>query len=151
MILTAHLLAGAVVASKISNPLLALPLALLSHYCLDSLPQEEYEIENIKQRRWNKSFFDFIRVFLDISSGILLIGLFSGKSPLIFAAAFLTLVPDGITLLSKIFPKNRLFIQHQKPHKALNDIFDSKNKKISKLWGIFSQIAVILTAILLLR
>lgn len=148
MILTCHLLAGAAIASKISNPFSALPLALLSHYFLDSLPQEEYSIENIKQGRWNKTFGELSKVFLDISFGILLISLFSNNNSVIFAAAFLAIAPDGITLLNKIFPKNKLFVQHQKFHKAVNDICDpGENKKIPKIWGILSQILISIIAI----
>jgi len=51
MILTTHMLAGAAAASKISNPFLALPLALLSHYLCDFLPHNDYSIINIVERR----------------------------------------------------------------------------------------------------
>src|SRR3989338_8701419 len=141
MILTSHLLAGAAIASKISNPFLALPLALLSHYFLDSLPQEEYTITNIHGRRWNKTFPDFLKVFLDIFLGASLIIFFSHNSPVIYIAAFLAIVPDGITLLNRIFPENKLFNQHQKFHRAVNSIFDSKTKKIPFFLGVISQIA----------
>jgi hypothetical protein len=35
---TNHSLTGAIIAASIANPLVALPLALLSHYVLDALP-----------------------------------------------------------------------------------------------------------------
>ena len=149
MILTCHLLAAAAVASKISNPFLAVPLAFLSHYFLDFPPQQEYDISNIKERRWQKSFFDFFKVFLDISIGMLLIFFFSKNTPLIFAAAFLAIVPDFLTLLALIFPKNKLLVKHHIFHRAINNI--SENKKIPLFWGIFSQAIVIFIAIFLLQ
>lgn len=151
MILTSHLIVGAAIGSKISNPLLALLLALFSHYFLDSLPHKDYLIPNIQQKQWNKSFFDFFKIFLDVFLGILLISLFSDNNPIIWAAAFLAIIPDGITLLGRILPRNKLIIQHQKVHVAANMIGDSQiNKKIPAFWGVISQIAVIVVAIFLL-
>lgn len=152
MLWTPHLLAGAAIAAKISNPFLALPLALLSHYFLDSFPQEEYSITNIFQKRWNNTFLDFLKVFLDFSLGITLILLLSGAKPIILIAAFLAIAPDGITFLN-LFLSNKLIKQHQKLHKAINYLCApmKKNKKIYRFLGVFSQVAVIATAILFLR
>ena len=153
MLLTPHLLVGAAIASKISNPFLALPLAFLSHYFFDLIPHDDYSIINIGEKRWNKSFFDFFKVFLDILVGIFLISLFSHNNPMIFAAAFLAIVPDGITMFDILFPQNnKLVILHQNLHMAVNNIGDrDDNKKITLFWAIASQIAVILIAIFLLR
>ena len=152
MNLTSHLLWGAAIGSKISNPLLALPLALLSHYFLDSLPHSDYSIENIKHKKWNKAFFDCLKIFMDISLGILLIFLFSEDKPIILAGAFLAIMPDGITLLSRIFPENKLTIMHQKLHMDVNIVGDRKENKKIPLWkATLSQAAAIVTAILILR
>lgn len=150
MLLTPHLLTGAVIASKILNPLLALPLAYLSHYLLDLPPQTEYSIKNIREKRWNRSFLDFSKVFLDISLGISLISLLSKGSPVIFAAALLAIIPDSMTLLHILFPNNKLLVRHQRFHIAVNDVCDSEDKKIPAFWGILSQVVVIITAIYLL-
>lgn len=149
MVLTCHLLTGAAIASRISNPILTLPLAFLSHYLLDLLPHKDYSITNIKEKRWNKAFFDFSKVFLDIFLGILLISLFSENAPIIFIGALSAIVPDGITFMAILFPQNKLWIQHQKLHKVLNSIGDAEaNKKIPYLWGFFSQITIIFLTIL---
>lgn len=152
MILTCHLLAGAAIASKISNPAWALPLAFLNHYFLDALPHKDYSIANIHQKQWNKAFFDFLKVFIDVFSGFLLISLFADNNMIIFYAAFLTIAPDGVTLLSKIIPENKIMYLHQKIHMAVNTIGDSEiNKKIPCFLGILSQIIVISAAIYFLR
>ncbi|MBI2450187.1 MAG: hypothetical protein HYV47_01470 [Candidatus Nealsonbacteria bacterium] len=150
MILSAHLLAGAVIASKISNPILALPLALLSHYFLDLLPQTEYSISNIKAKRWSKSLLDWSKVFLDISFGILLIYLFSDKSPLIFIGAIPAIIPDGMTLVYILFPGKKLIKLHHKFHQTVNNVYDTETKRKPALWGIFMQIIIALIAIFLL-
>lgn len=152
MILTPHLLLGAVIGSKISNPFLALPVAVFSHYFLDSLPQKEYSIRNIHEKRWNKALPDFLKVFLDIFIGISLIVLFSDNNPAMLASAFLAIFPDGITLLGRIFSQNKLILLHQKFHQAVNNICDPpENKRIPAFLGIISQVIVVLTAIFFLR
>lgn len=135
-------------ASKVSNPVLGLILAFFSHYLLDLPPQKEYSVENIKEKRWRKSFFDFLEVFSDIALGIALILLFSKNTPLIFAAAFSAIVPDGFTILAILFPQNKLLAKHQGIHKAINNVLG--NKKIPPFWGIVSQILVIGAAIFFL-
>lgn len=153
MILTPHLIFGAAIASKISNPFLAIPAALISHYLLDTLPHKDYySITNIHQKQWNKSFFDFSKVFLDIFLGGALILLFSDGNILLFLIALSAIVPDGMTLVSILISGNKLIMRQQKFHIAMNRIGDAElNKKIPVSLGIISQIAITLIAILLLR
>ena len=146
MILTAHLLAGAAIASKIQPAPLALFLAFLSHYFLDLIPHWEYSIDNIKGKRWGKSLFDFLKVGLDILAGVLLIFLFSENQPIIYAGAFLAIFPDGLTLFGLIF-SNKLLEHNDDFH---NKIHFLKDIKIPLFWEIFSQALVGGLAILFL-
>ena len=139
MILTCHLLAGAAIASKISNPIWALLLAFLSHYFLDVIPHWQYSIENIRGKQWEKSLFDFLKVFLDILAGILLIFIFSKNQPIIYAGAFLAISPDGLTLLGLIF-SNKLLEHNDDFHQQ--KIHFLKYKKIPRFWRIFSQVLI---------
>lgn len=146
MVLTVHLLTGAALASKIQPAPLALVLAFLSHYFLDFLPHPDYSIKNIKKKRWNKSYSEFLKVGVDICFGVLLIFIFSKNQPIIYAGAFSAILADGFTLLGLIFSNN--FLRH-------NDNFHEKihflkHKKISPFWGIFSQVAVTFLAIFFL-
>ncbi|MFH1462093.1 MAG: hypothetical protein ABIG08_00080 [bacterium] len=147
MLLAPHILTGAVIITKVQNPILGLILAFLSHYLLDLFPQKEYSINNIKERNWKSSLPDFLKVFSDIFLGIIIIFLVADYGYLILIAAFLSILPDGFSLLYFIFPKNRLLEKHWKLHTAINLIL---NKKISPSWGILSQIAVVVTAIIFL-
>ena len=148
MLLTPHILTGVAIITKVQNPILGLLLVFLSHYFLDCFPQQEYSIKNIKEKRWNKSFLDFLKVFFDISFGVLLILFLSKNNSLVFAAAFLAILPDGFTLLNLIIPKNKLLEIHDTFHQKINYFFE--NKKIPAFWGIVSQIAVIALAIFFL-
>ena len=148
MILTCHLVIGALIASKVQSVPLVLSLAFLSHYFLDLLPQIEYKVDKIRAKQWSKSFSDFSKVFLDIAVGLLLILLFSKNTVLIFVAAFVAIVPDGFTLLYIIFDKNKLLNKHRKFHKAINLV--GENEKIP-LWGKFlCQALVVFIAVFFL-
>lgn len=162
MILTAHLLTGAAIATKIQIAPLAFVLAFFSHYLLDFLPHREYSIDNILEKRWRKSFPDFLKVTLDICFGILLVLIFSKNSPLIFIAAFSAILTDGFTLLWLIFPNKLLQIHenfHQKVH-FFKEVKLSESKKIYPaslkkggvplFWRIFSQVFVIFIVIFFL-
>lgn len=146
MILTVHLLAGAAIASKIQSAPLALFLAFLSHYFLDFIPHWEYSIENIREKRWKKSLFDFLKVGLDILAGVLLLFLCSENQPIIYAGAFLAISPDGLTLIGLIF-SNKFLVHNDDFHQKIHFLRD---KKIPLFWGIFSQVVVVILAIFFL-
>jgi len=147
MILTCHLLVGAVITSKIKFLPLAFLFAFLSHYFLDFIPHWEYSFENIKERRWKNSFSDFLKVALDTSLGVLLIFIFSKNWPVAVVGGFFAILADGPMFINLIFPNKLLKIFedfHQKIHYP-------KGKKISFFWRIFSQLVIALIAIFFLR
>ena len=148
MLLTPHILAGVAIITNVQNPALGLILVFLSHYFFDCFPQTEYSIKNIKEGCWSKTMPDFLKVFSDITLAMFIVFFLINYNPLILAVIFLAILPDGITFLSCVFPKNKLFIAHQKVHNAINEI--GENKKIPVFWGIFSQIAVMALAIFFL-
>jgi len=144
MILTLHLLVGAVIATRVDMVPLAFLLAFLSHYLLDFIPHQEYEITGVMERNWGGSLFAFLKVGLDIAAGTALILLFS-RDPVVFMGAFFAILPDGLTLLHLTLPYRILkihFAFHQKLH-----YFKEKSPAIL---GIFNQLVVGIFAILLL-
>ena len=80
MIFTIHFLLGAVLATKIKTIALFVPLAFISHYILDAIPHKQYSLDNIFQKNWKNSFFDFLKIFLDVLLGILLVFILDRKS-----------------------------------------------------------------------
>lgn len=149
MLLTPHILVGVAIITLIQNPILGLFLVFLSHYFLDIIPHTEYTIQNIKTRQWSKSLPDFLKVFSDIILGLVIIFLIIGYSPLILAAAFVAILPDGLTMLRYIFPVNKLLKKHLKIHTAIHTIYE--NKKLPSFLGIMSQVIVMAIAIYFLR
>ena len=145
MILITHMLMGAAIASKITNPILAVILAFFSHYLLDLIPHNEYPVENLKNGEWNNALPDFLRVILDFCLGILLISMLSGGELIIYICAFFAILPDGLTILNSIF-SNEILEIHNNFHRE--KIHFLKNKKILGFWRILNQIlAIVITLI----
>lgn len=148
MILLVHLLFGALIGQKISNPILAVILAYFSHYFLDIFPHIEYPTDNITKNKWKKAAPDLLRVGLDFLIGILIIFLLFKGNIIIYICAFAAIVPDGFSVLNSLLP-NKILDKHDFFHK--NKIHFLKNKKISNTWRILSQIAAVVISIILIR
>lgn len=148
MILLVHLLFGAIIGSLIKNMPLAIILAFLSHYFLDFIPHLDYSVNNLKTKQWRKSGNDILKIITDISLGLVIIYLFSKNQPLIYLPAFVTLIPDSLTLLSCLFP-NKILAGHDQIH--LKKIHYFKNKKIPNFWRVISQITIVILSILLFK
>lgn len=129
MILLTHLLAGAVIGTKIKSLWLAIILSIISHYLLDLIPHSEYSIKNIEEKLWKKSYIDFIKVFADFCLGISVIFLLSDNSPQVYICAFAAIIPDGLALLSRALGLKFLRwhdrFHHDQVHKLKNKISDS--------------------------
>jgi hypothetical protein len=146
MILTAHLLTGAALASKIQPTPFALLLALASHYFLDFLPHRDYDIENLKAKNWSRTGPALLRISLDLSFGLLVVLVLAKNPFLALAGGFFALLPDGVVLLNIIFP-NSFFNFLGRIHRKIHFF---KHKNIPLLWGILSYLAIFLLSALLL-
>lgn len=148
MILLVHMLFGAAIGASIKNVYLALILAFLSHYLLDLFPHIEYSIKTVGEKQWHKSLSNAIKVLLDFCLGALLILIFSRYTLAIFSCALLAILPDCLSLLGAIFP-NKIFKIHNYLH--WEKIHFLRDKKISNLWRIFTQVLVVVISLLLLH
>ena len=148
MILLVHLMFGAAVGSLLAKyPLLAIMLAFLGHYFLDLFPHVEYNIESASEKQWRKKLPAFFKVALDFFLGILLIFLFSKNYPIIYICAFFGVLPDGLSILNIILP-NKILNKHDFFH--FKKVHFLKDKKISILWRIPSQVVAITISLILL-
>ncbi len=152
MILLAHMMFGAALGYTVFNTthniVLAVIAALLGHYFLDLFPHVEYSVTHIKGKVWKKSFSDFVKVFFDFLLGLLLIFIFSKNDPKIYLYAFITLIPDGLTIISSIFPNPPMELHDEFHNKRVHFL---KYKKISNFWRILTQVLAVIISILLLR
>lgn len=146
MLLTVHLLTGAAIASKVSNPGLGLFFAFSSHYLSDLLPHIEYSVANIQSKNWKGSKSEFIKVIADFLAGVLMVLILTEKTPAILLGAVFAVLPDVLSFFGFIL-NNRLLrcnsYLHQKTH-FLRDV------KLPPILGILSQVLVAGTAIFLL-
>jgi hypothetical protein len=147
MILLVHMIFGAAIGSAVKSVPIAIILAILSHYFLDTLPHIEYDVGNIKAGNWQRAVPDILKVTLDFCAGILLIFVFSKNQPIIYICAFLAILPDGFTILNYLFP-NKISDAHDKFHEKLHFL---KHKKISTFWRISAQAFIVIVSIILLR
>jgi hypothetical protein len=139
---------GAAIGAAVKNPFGAVFLALLGHYFIDIFPHIEYSINNIQNKNWRKSLLDFLKVLSDFLLGLLFIYLLSENQPIIYLCTLISLVPDGLTLLSKIFP-NKILERHDKIHTETIHYL-TKQKKFSLIWRIATQAAVFIISIIIL-
>lgn len=92
---TAHLLVGAAIASQTSNPVLALPLALMSHIALDMVPHWDTGT-NWRSRPVVKTV---LYTILDVAIGLTVsLALFINKAPLpyLLLVMFVSTLPDWL-------------------------------------------------------
>ncbi len=149
MILLAHMLFGAAIGASVHNPYLAIVGAFLGHYFLDLFPHIEYSIDNIRVKNWKKSVPDIVKVFLDFCLGVVIIFIFSKNTPIIYVSGFVAIIPDGLTVLSSLFP-NKIMAAHDKIHTEKIHYL-TKQKKFPLFWRIATQVVTVIICIMLLR
>lgn len=148
MIATAHALIGAVIAAKVQNPALAIPLALASHVAADLFPHWDTATDKHKGKPKRKILIDTL---VDIGAGFalsafLLLFLFPSTN-LIYASLIIVVsqLPDWLMGLYYFFGIKQM--------KWAYDFGKATNTELDKPWGIIGQAIVvfllILTAVLL--
>lgn len=136
MTATAHALAGAVIAAKITNPYLAYPLALGSHFLMDIIPHWDTGTGHE-----NKSRFKFFaESLLDLSVGFLLVlVLFGGHvNPIhLWTTVLIAQLPDWFTA-PYLFLKIKIF-----PIFELYKLQSALNTRASFVYGIATQVIIV--------
>jgi len=146
MLATPHTLMGVLIATKVTNPLLAFPLALLSHFVLDLTPHWDFFTFRKKITTSIK-----IKVVLDFLVA-LSCGLFFTARALpnraqaanIFFSCFLANLPDGLEapyiFLGKEWPFIMRVIKFQSEHHA----------RLRFPWGLLTQLILVTACLTLL-
>lgn len=148
MILTPHFLLGAAIAANIKIPLIAFPLALLSHYLLDFIPHWDYSTYLIKSKKWQNAYRDFLKIIIDFVFSMLIVIFFSKEFITALLGGFFATLPDIVTFFYILFPSNKILILHNKFHDSF--LHQTSRKKISLFWKVGSEFAITALAILLL-
>lgn len=147
MTLTAHSLIAAAILSKISNPVVGLPLVLASHFIMDKVPHWDVMTEK------NKNNFRISRdTLIDISLGFALAGLFFVSAKNIdpvyfFLGIFVSQLPDLLEA-PYVLPqlKNPLSTFVYEFQHYIHDVwFDAR---LAAPWGVVTQIVIVLAFLL---
>ncbi len=95
MLSTPHLLVGAAIIKVVPNPAISLPLALLSHFALDSIPHWD----GSPKAPFSKKLIGWIMIDYAIGASLVLILTIGFENPsqyLLWLGAFLGTLPDFI-------------------------------------------------------
>ena len=139
---TNHALTGAVIVTAVSVPLIALPLAFMSHFVLDSLPHfgESY----VNRKKISKIIWTIDLVFLFL----FLAGLTVTGNWLLLTGALLAISPD-LAWIYRFIVDEKFGKLHPKPTNRFNSFHISIQKYESKR-GIFVEIAWFVIFIIIL-
>ena len=145
MTATGHALVGTVIAAKVGNPALAIPIALASHFLCDALPHWDtgYDRENQSKTRFVAA--TAIDVVLGFVLSWTLIVLFFPSTNLLYAFLIIIVseLPDWLTAPYLFFDlKIQPFLSIYKLQKKFDTELDLP-------WGFINQAAV-LTALVFL-
>jgi hypothetical protein len=145
MTATAHAVLGTVIAAKVGNPALAIPLAIASHIAADMFPHWD-TATNISRKGKRRAIIDS---FIDLILGFLLsyaIVFFLFPHTNLFYVLFLILISQSLDWLMLPYYflriKFPLFVWAYKFQKSFNHSLD-------KPWGIINQIAVLALIVIL--
>jgi hypothetical protein len=129
---TNHALTGAVIASVVGQPLLAVPLAFASHFLLDSLPHFGEDIHPLSKFTKKVWIIDF--VFL--SSFVLL--LIVSSNWLLLAGAIAAISPDFAWIYRFIVKEKRGKLRPPKMNKF--NTFHSSIQKYETKYGLIVEV-----------
>jgi len=145
MLATTHTLVSAAIITKVTPPYLSLPLVLISHYILDSIPHWDTGTGLTKGLKTKKTAFWETIVDLAIAGSLVfyLFQLNKDFSALLWFAFVLGITPDLVE-----FPV--LFL-NKKPRllEKIIEFHDRFHQRAKLPWGLIPQIIIILAIIFL--
>lgn len=147
MTATGHAVIGTVIAAKLGNPYLAVPIALASHVAADIFPHWDSGTngENKSHKRM------FIEAGIDVIVGFiisyLIITFLFPQTNLVYAF-FMIIASQSFDWISA--PYYILKIKFL-PFKWFYEFQSSINTKLDKPWGIINQVAVLIVLIILAK
>src|SRR3989344_505790 len=135
MMITPHVLVGAALAMKISNPFALVFFAILSHFVIDMIPHHDYDIDPLKKK--------FYKIFLDgaIAASVLwyFIALLPIEQQVLFAlGGFFAIFPDGLWMLHRLFGW-KLLGPYVNFHYKLHWLLIQDDKKAHPAIGLATQ------------
>ena len=147
MTATGHALIGTVIAAKIGNPALAIPIALGSHFLADAIPHWDTGF-NRRQKTKTKFFLESLAdlVLSFVLSWGLIVWLFPATNLLYaFVIIIVSQFPDWLTVPYLFFDLNF------PPFSSIHDFQKRFDTHLGLPWGVINQVAVVGGLIILAR
>lgn len=120
MILTPHILIGALVGAQSANPIAALVFGIVSHYLLDQIPHWEYDVEKIEQKASGlKIVKPWLKIALDVLFPVFVIGWLAPNEQILlisWAGAIGGALPDFLQFLRWRIPSSKILLWHKTFH-----------------------------------
>lgn len=145
MTATSHAIIGTIIAVKIGNPALALPIAIASHVAADAIPHWD-TATNRRKKTFKKMFTDsFFDVAIGFVLSYVLIFLFFPKTNLayVFLIIIASQLLDWVTSLYYFF--------HIKAFKWAYSFQKLFNNDLNLPWGLVTQIILIFALVALAK
>lgn len=145
MTATGHAILGTIIAAKISNPYLAIPLAIASHVATDYIPHWD-TATNRKKKGINRVL---VETFFDIAIGFILsylvLAYFFPNTNSLYAI-FMILVSQSFDWLMAPY----YFFKINKPPFTWAYLLQKKfDNQLDAPWGIVTQVATVLLVLFL--
>lgn len=136
MTATAHALIGASIAAKVTNPLLGIPLAIISHFIADMIPHWDAGTNHKKKTKLRLGIESTFDVLLGFALVILLFR--NTVEPIyLFSMVIAAQLPDWLKTPSDLFGL------HVPPFSWLDWLSHRTQWRMQLPWGLVTQIAVV--------
>ncbi len=143
MILTTHILSGALIGAEIKNPFYVAVVSVIVHFLLDLFPHGDYLNKKSTWRDGWKTVTDLAFGFTLLAAAIFIRGETSNNGLYIMnigIGVLFSLLPDGITLF--YWKMGMKFLRpvydfHQKLHRAPDFSPEREFRLKNNLWDIF--------------
>lgn len=151
MTATSHAVLGTVIAAKIGNPALAVPIAIISHLAADAIPHWDVATHRGK-KDIKKLILDlFLDVLLSFALSFVLLSLLFPKTNLSYA--FLIIIASQLLdwLTGPYYLFDYLFNIHPPPFSWFYRLQKKFDHQLDKPWGIITQVGVIILVLILAK
>ncbi|MBU2632398.1 hypothetical protein KKG52_01660 [Patescibacteria group bacterium] len=146
MTATGHAVIGAIIAAKVGNPTLAIPLAVASHVIADTIPHWDVGTNRGKKSRKSLIYNAMFDVLLGFFIAFLILGIFfPGTDP--FYAIAIILIAQSLDWITAPYYFFRItnppfFLWTYKFQK----LFD---QKLDRPWGIITQVIAVIALLVI--
>lgn len=147
MTATSHAILGVIIAAKISNPVVAIPVAIFSHIAADAFPH--WDTGTNKPNKSRGQFF--FETLIDVTAGFLLsyaVLQFLSPSTNLLYAFIVILAAQGLDWGSAPF---HFFNMHYPPFSTIYNFQKMFDNRLDKPLGIIGQVAILIFIIFMAK